>query len=126
VTTLLFVYGTLRSDFPRTHRLLGDARLVGRGTIAGTLYDLGRYPAVALAGAADARVVGEVHVLVDGDARLAALDRYEGGEYLRAELPVDLDDGRVVRAWAYVLAGPPPAGARIVPSGIYRRRDDDA
>jgi gamma-glutamylcyclotransferase (GGCT)/AIG2-like uncharacterized protein YtfP len=121
VTALLFVYGTLRRDFPRTHRLLGDARLVGLGTLAGTLYDLGRYPAVVRPGRAGARVAGEVYVL--DEAQLAALDRYEGDAYVRAEAHVPLDDGRSVTAWVYVLAGEPPAGARELPDGVYPRRD---
>ena len=124
MTALLFVYGTLRSDFPRTHALLGPARLVGRGTIAGTLYDLGPYPAVRRPGRPGARVAGEVWELADVTPRLAALDRYEGDEYVGEDADVALDDGRTCRAWVYVLAGPLSARARELPDGVYRRRAD--
>ncbi len=120
-STRLFVYGTLRSDHRRTHRRLHPARFVGRGSNAGTLWKLGAYPGVERPGRRGARVFGEVHALSgpDGASRLAALDRYEGRSFRRVRVVVQLDDGRRTTAWAYVLAGAPPRGAREAPSGAW-------
>ena len=116
VKPYLFVYGTLRRGHPETHRLLGDARFVAAGSISGRLYDLGRYPAVSKAKRTDGRVAGEVYELMgpDVDKRLARIDRYEGSEFRRSRVVVQLTDGRRHRAWAYVLAGAPPRGARPI------------
>lgn len=120
----LFVYGTLRQGHPRTHRLMGETRLVSRGSVAGTLYDLGKYPGLFKTSGRAGRVSGEVHELLDAEleGRLAELDRYEGREFRRARVAVRLRDGRRRWAWAYVLAGQPPRGAREIRGGVYPRR----
>jgi len=113
----LFVYGSLRRDVPRSmHRLIaGHTRYVGRATIPGRLYRIGRYPGwVATPGDAE-HVVGEVYKVIGNPAELIArLDDYEGcGEtgpgathFLREAHPVTLADGRTVDAWVYRYAGP--------------------
>ena len=125
VKSHLFVYGTLRRKDGQTHgRLLAQARFVAPGSISGTLYDLGRYPGVHRSRGRDGRVAGEVYELVgpDLDRRLAALDRYEGSEFRRTGVLVQMKDGRRQRAWAYVLADAPPRGAREIRSGVYTVR----
>ena len=119
----LFVYGTLRRDHQRTHRLLGDTRFVAAGSIAGRLYDLGKYPGVRKT-SRRGRVSGEVYELIgpEVDRRLASLDRYEGSEFRRSRVVVELSDGRRHPAWAYVLVDEPPKSAREVQTGVYHKR----
>jgi gamma-glutamylcyclotransferase (GGCT)/AIG2-like uncharacterized protein YtfP len=119
----LFVYGTLRKGDARAHRLLGAARFVSKGTVSGRLYDLGDYPGLRKTPRGGARVGGEVYELAgpDPERRLAILDRYEGAEFRRARVVVRLRDGRVHRAWAYVLANQPPKGTRPIPTGVYKK-----
>lgn len=120
----LFVYGTLRKGHAQTHRFLGDARFVAPGSMSGTLYDLGKYPGVRRTGGHEGRVAGEVYELVgtDMDRRLANIDRYEGPEFRRSRVIVQLNDGRRHRVWAYLLADGPPSDAREIPTGVYNRR----
>jgi gamma-glutamylcyclotransferase (GGCT)/AIG2-like uncharacterized protein YtfP len=106
----LFTYGTLRGGEGAAGEVLEGCRLVGRGTVRGTLYDLGEYPALVLAG--DHPVEGDIwwcpaDVLPD-------LDRYEG-----------VDDGLFRRVgarvgelacWVYV-AGPALA-PRLLPEAV--------
>jgi gamma-glutamylcyclotransferase (GGCT)/AIG2-like uncharacterized protein YtfP len=126
MTDLVFFYGTLMSGFERPGRARIDVKLspVGRGSIGAALFDLGIYPAAVPA--ADGKVWGEVHRMLDVDTVLAALDEIEGfrrGEpdaslYTRVETPVTLPDGRVVTAWAYFYNAPLGRAPRIE-SGDY-------
>src|SRR5262245_61422628 len=124
----LFVYGTLRqgSAHPMARFLAARARLLGMGTAAGRLHDLGDYPGMTEGRAGGERVRGEVHELADPQTALAELDRYEGcGEgdprpwlFERALADVALDGGGQVRAWCYYYRGP-LEGARQIVSGDY-------
>jgi gamma-glutamylcyclotransferase (GGCT)/AIG2-like uncharacterized protein YtfP len=120
----LFVYGTLRRDHQRTHRLLGETRLVAAGSIAGSLYDLGKYPGVSRTSRRGGRVSGEIYELIgpDVERRWANLDQYEGSEFQRSRVMVELKDGRRLRAWAYILVDEPPKRAREVRTGVYHKR----
>lgn len=122
---LIFFYGTLMRGFDRHGRTKVDELLrpVGRGSIAAALFDLGLYPGAIPA--ADSRVRGEVHELLDPDTVLAALDELEGTTtepatslYTREQAPVALDDGSIVRAWVYFYNGPIGRAPRIE-SGDY-------
>ncbi len=111
----LFVYGTLRSGGGAAGLLRG-CRLAGTGAVAGTLYDLGEYPALVLDGRGP--VDGEVW-RCPGDL-LDRLDEYEGvpgGLYLRTMVEVD-----GAECWTYV-AGPRLrsmlAPERRIPSGRW-------
>jgi gamma-glutamylcyclotransferase (GGCT)/AIG2-like uncharacterized protein YtfP len=125
-TDLVFFYGTLMSGFKRAGRARLDPMLEsrGRGWIAGSLFDLGIYPA-AVPGT-EGRVWGEVHRMTDTAAVLAALDEIEGYRpnepdqslYTRFETPVTLDDGTVANAWAYFYNAP-LGGAQQIASGDY-------
>jgi gamma-glutamylcyclotransferase (GGCT)/AIG2-like uncharacterized protein YtfP len=108
----LFTYGTLRSGGSASAALLGGCERVGEGTVRGTLYDVGKYPALLLGG--DGEVRGEVWRCPAG--RLADLDRYEGvagGLFRRAAVQVD---GRA--CWVYVAG--PRLGPRLVPEARVR------
>ena len=90
------------------------ARVVGRGTVRGTLYHLGEYPGLVESDG-DARVPGVILEL-DDDAALARLDRYEGvdeGLYVRRLVAVARDDGAVDEAWIYFYARPVAGRQRI-------------
>ena len=123
---LVFFYGTLMTPFNRTGRLRLDDHLafVGRGSIAGALFDLGIYPAAVPAD--DSRVRGEVYELTDPMPALRALDELEGyrpGEaetslYTRKRTHVVMDDGTDVLAWAYFYNAP-LGRAEKIESGDY-------
>ena len=126
MTDLVFFYGTLMSAFGSPGRAgLEDAlQAVGRGWISATLFDLGIYPAAIPAH--DARVWGEIYLMLDVEAVLTAIDEIEGfsaGEpaaslYTRAEIPVTFGDGQFVNAWAYFYNAPLGRAERIE-SGDY-------
>lgn len=123
---LVFFYGTLMRGFERPGRTRLDDQLqpIGRGSIPAALFDLGLYPAAIPA--TDSRVWGEVHEMVEPDKVLPALDEIEGYSvsepvtslYTREEIPVTLDDGRVVSAWVYFYNAPLGRAERIE-SGDY-------
>src|SRR5262245_19321166 len=85
VADLLFVYGTLRPAlWPVSVRpWLTRSSLVGSGSVAGWLYDLGPHPAAVLDPTAESRIVGEVLSLAEDQLR--ALDEYEGYDPDRPE-----------------------------------------
>jgi gamma-glutamylcyclotransferase (GGCT)/AIG2-like uncharacterized protein YtfP len=124
----LFVYGTLRagSVHPMAHFLAARARLLGAGSAAGRLYDLGAFPGMLEPVAEGEWVRGEVYEFAEPQVTLAALDRYEGcGEdtprpwlFERTLTAVALDGGGEVIAWVYYYRGPLEA-ARQVSSGDY-------
>jgi gamma-glutamylcyclotransferase (GGCT)/AIG2-like uncharacterized protein YtfP len=135
MTDLLFVYGTLMraaaaAGMGREMRARLDAEgtWCGPATVAGRLYDLGRYPGLVSSGdASDApRVHGEVYRLRDPAASFAWLDPYEGipagrlrgDEYERLVRTVVLAGGEQVAAWLYHWhAG--IASAVLVPDGRW-------
>jgi gamma-glutamylcyclotransferase (GGCT)/AIG2-like uncharacterized protein YtfP len=124
MSNLLFVYGTLRRRcrHPMARQLAQQARFVGEATVAGRLYDLGRYP--GLLEASTDRVHGDVYDLGDDPAALRDLDAYENDEsprpaYFERQLArVLLQDGRECEAWVYWFRGPVREEQRIA-SGRY-------
>jgi gamma-glutamylcyclotransferase (GGCT)/AIG2-like uncharacterized protein YtfP len=117
----IFVYGTLRSesDHPMARRLCAQARLVGRGSAPGRLYDCGWYPAAVFDESEKRRIVGDVFALKPGGKLLAELDAYESGDayYARVPLEVTLSNGGKVLAWAYGVKQAP--NTRLIPSGDF-------
>lgn len=111
----LFVYGTLRSGGGAAGLLRG-CRLVGTGVVAGTLYDLGAYPALVL----DGRGPVEGEVWGCPAEALDRLDEYEGvpdGLYLRVPVVVD-----GAECWTYAagpLLEPRLTPERRIPSGRW-------
>ena len=128
---LLFVYGTLLSGdkgptgVSQRARLARDATVLARGTVEGRLYDLGRYPGIVVPAPGEL-VHGEVLALETPERTLRWLDIYEGmvpgrhqhNEYERLRLPVTLEDGGRVEAWAYVYRGS-LTGARHIGDGRW-------
>ena len=114
------------TPFNRPGRRRIDDQLIysGRGTIAGALFDLGIYPAAVPA--ADGRVWGEVYEMIEPGSVLRVLDEIEGYRstepesslYTRLEVPVTLEDGEVIAAWAYFYNAPLGRAERIE-SGDY-------
>jgi gamma-glutamylcyclotransferase (GGCT)/AIG2-like uncharacterized protein YtfP len=102
---LLFVYGTLRSEFNnRFARMLREtATLVGRATLPGSIYRVSDYPGFRPEPAGV--VYGELYRLSQPTATLQALDDYEGSEYQR----VVVND-----VWVYQYKEPLPESSRIL------------
>ena len=105
MSDLLFVYGTLRSEFdnPYARRLRAEARLMGPATVAGSLFRISHYPGYRPDPPGE--VHGELYRLHDPARTLAALDDYEGEEYRRVAIPVSTGES----AWIYRFEGEPPA-----------------
>jgi gamma-glutamylcyclotransferase (GGCT)/AIG2-like uncharacterized protein YtfP len=105
VLNLLFVYGTLRSEFNNRYaRLLrSEAELVGRATVPGSIYRVTHYP--AFRPGPKGAVHGELYRLNDPETTLKALDEYEGPEFERV-----MANG----AWIYQFRSEPPENSRIV------------
>ena len=80
MTEFLFVYGTLRSEFPHplAKRLSTQAKFVGKGSTPGLLYDFGWYPGAKFDPHARTHVIGEVFSLKNAERLLAELDREFG------------------------------------------------
>lgn len=127
-SSLLFVYGTLRSGggHAMSQFLAARSRFVSPASAPGRLYDLGAFPGMVEAANTDERVRGEVCELKEPEATLAALDRYEGCGpenpqpwlYERVLAVVTLETGEQVPAWLYLYRGP-LGQARHMPSGDY-------
>jgi len=109
VLDFLFVYGTLRSEFenPHARRLRAEARPAGPATVLGSIFRIAHYPGYRPEPAGE--VDGELWQLNDPETTLAALDAWEGPEYVREQ--VRLTSGQT--AWIYRFATQPSEGARI-------------
>ena len=122
----VFFYGTLMAGFDRRQRAGIDAKLRyhGRGSIRGTLFDLGLYPAAVPA--AEGVVWGELYEMMEPDVVLTALDDIEGYRaddpdkslYTRTQAEVTLQDGKSQNAWVYFYNAPLGQAPRIT-SGDY-------
>jgi len=110
---LLFVYGTLRSEFDNEYaRLLrSEAEFAGKATVRGSIYRVKFFPAYREE--PDGEVHGEVYRLRDA-ATLAELDEYEGQDFERVKVETSRGE-----AWIYRYCGAPAAEARIA-SGDFR------
>jgi gamma-glutamylcyclotransferase (GGCT)/AIG2-like uncharacterized protein YtfP len=121
----LFVYGTLRpeSAYPMARRLQAQAKLLGRASARGILYDFGRYPGALFQPEHRDRILGHVLALRNAERLLKELDAYEGitdpaSGFRRLEIEVRLEKGGRIDAWAYGLSEP-PARARRIGSGDF-------
>jgi len=115
-TSYLFVYGTLRRDAGTEMSLFlgGSARFVGSARTTGRLYQLGSFPGLILSQDSRNFVIGEVHELGDPAVTWPVLDAYEGDEFERRIVPVRLDDGGKLDAWAYVYESDTSGKPRIL------------
>jgi gamma-glutamylcyclotransferase (GGCT)/AIG2-like uncharacterized protein YtfP len=105
---MLFVYGTLRSEFNNEYaRLLrSQAKLVGPATVPGSIYRVGHYPAYKPEPAGE--VHGELYRLTDPEITLKVLDEYEGEDFERVVV-----QGAQVQSWIYQYKKEPPKYCRI-------------
>jgi gamma-glutamylaminecyclotransferase len=112
----LFVYGTLMAGETHCVQMEG-ARLIGAAVTeaAYTLLDLGPYPGLVPGGST--AVAGELYQVAP--AALRRLDAFEEHPEVYRRAPVRLAEGG--RALAYLLVRP-PAGARVIAAGDWRRR----
>jgi len=127
-TEYLFAYGTLQPG--RTPEEVADLvrrfESVGKGTVGGTLYDLGSYPGAVLDDTSPHRISGTVFSLPASDDVLSRLDHYEGFDpqapkaslFIRRLHPVKLDGGVTLRCWIYEYNGALDR-ARIIESGEF-------
>jgi gamma-glutamylcyclotransferase (GGCT)/AIG2-like uncharacterized protein YtfP len=121
------VYGTLKRG-GESHGLLErlGASYVGKGSVAGELFDLGAFPGAVKSEAQPSRVLGEIYRLHRAPQALGALDEYEGVRpksvatrlYRREIAEVRLENGDRVSAWIYWLNHVFRRGRRIE-SGDY-------
>jgi len=126
VGDLVFFYGTLMAGFDRRRRAGIDNKLIyiGRGSIQGSLFDLGLYPAAVPAPEGD--VWGEVYEMAEPEMVLSALDDIEGYRhddpdrslYRRQQADVALPGGGHAPAWVYFYNAPLGRAPRIA-SGDY-------
>lgn len=122
----VFFYGTLMAGFDRRRRAGIDTKLTyrGRGSIRGSLFDLGIYPAAVPA--LEGVVWGEVYEMAEQEAVLAALDDIEGYRpedpdktlYARSKADATMPDGSIESAWVYFYNAPLGRAPRIA-SGDY-------
>jgi gamma-glutamylcyclotransferase (GGCT)/AIG2-like uncharacterized protein YtfP len=103
----LFVYGTLRRGsrikiarlFHTNSEFLGPARMQGR------LERSHPHRGIVRSNKPGEWITGEVFQLNDPSKLLPILDEYEGSDYERTSVPVQLESGRRLRAWMYLLKG---------------------
>nr|WP_277348901.1 gamma-glutamylcyclotransferase family protein [Sneathiella limimaris] len=107
----MFVYGTLRRDFPgpMIKEVRRYCQFVETGTVRGKLYDLGSYPGFVDVKKDAIDIVGDIMELKSPDA-LAVFDEYEEcgpsdpkpWPYVRKRLPVLGAGGKKRSAWVYL------------------------
>ncbi len=124
---LVFVYGTFLRGRANSGVLarLGAAFVASARTVEPrALVDLGPYPALVDADAADAPtptgpVFGELWEVAESS--LAPLDAFEGCPELfkRQSVSIERDDGAREDAFVYVFARHVPRRARVISSGRY-------
>lgn len=128
-THYLFVYGTLRKarDGSLHGHLRNRAEFLDTATLPGTLYEISGYPGAVLSTCKPASYIhGEVYCLLQADAVLHTLDRYEEcstdipqpHEYRRVQRTVTLSIGKSIPAWVY-LYNQAVSHRKILESGNY-------
>lgn len=128
----VFAYGTLHPG--RAPAEIADIvcrfGIVGKGTVPGTLYDLGAYPGAVLNERSQRRISGTVFRLPKGDDVLSRLDAYEEFDpgalerslFIRRLCSVQLSDGAILPCWIYQY-NRSAEDATIIESGTYAPRD---
>lgn len=135
----VFVYGTLlRGELRAGVVTASNPLCVLLAEVPGGLVDLNAFPAMVLpqpGRPARAWVEGEFVRFPDISRTLAELDAIEGaqpfgasgGLYRRTVADVGVGDGRLRRAWVYVMDGAVESGNSVIASGSWRehqcRRD---
>jgi gamma-glutamylcyclotransferase (GGCT)/AIG2-like uncharacterized protein YtfP len=104
-TAALFVYGTLRrgSKIEMARLLHANSEFLGPARMQGRLARSHPHRGVVRSKKAGEWISGEVFQLQDADKLLPLLDEYEGSEYERILVPLQLDSGRRLKGWIYLL-----------------------
>ncbi|NJM36115.1 MAG: gamma-glutamylcyclotransferase [Rhodomicrobium sp.] len=110
-------------------RLAEQSIFLGTGTIAGSLFSLGRYPGAVFPGRPGDKIHGEAVRLISPAASFPWLDEYEccrpvdpePKPYERVIAPVRLDSGGWFYAWVYFY-NLPVAEAKFLPEGRFLQR----
>jgi gamma-glutamylcyclotransferase (GGCT)/AIG2-like uncharacterized protein YtfP len=102
----LFVYGTLRRGFEnRFARLLRSrSRFLGTGRIRAKLHQFSGYTGAIQSDDPDQWIPGELYELKHPSI-LSILDRYEGREFHRKVVQVELCTEHTLEAWVYFYRG---------------------
>ena len=101
----LFVYGTLRrgSKIKIARLFHANSEFLGTGRMQGRLTRSRPHRGVIQSKNPGEWILGEVFQLNDPAKLLPILDEYEGPEYKRTSVPIQLDSGKRLRAWMYLL-----------------------
>jgi gamma-glutamylcyclotransferase (GGCT)/AIG2-like uncharacterized protein YtfP len=105
VPAYLFVYGTLRRGSKiRIARLFhAKSEFLGTGRMQVRLARSHPHRGVVQSKKPVEWIKGEVFRLNDAAKLLPILDEYEGQQYKRTSVPVQLDSGKRLRAWMYLV-----------------------
>ncbi len=127
----LFVYGTLRNAHGhKLYNILKDGfEFIGKGSITGILFDIGKYPGAVITRSAKTEIVGEVYRVKYNDtfdSALKVLDAYEGydgsdllgSEFIRKKKFVKLNNGKKILSWVYIY-NRPVGNKPIIKSGDF-------
>ena len=130
MSEFLFAYGTLQPGLApeQVADVVRELASVGKGSVPGTLYDLGSFPGAVLESSSSRRISGTVYRLPAGADILPRLDEYEeyypespkASQFIRRLCPVQLTDGRMMECWVYEYNGRRDR-APILESGAYIR-----
>jgi gamma-glutamylcyclotransferase (GGCT)/AIG2-like uncharacterized protein YtfP len=128
MSEFLFAYGTLQPGLApeQVADVVCELVNVGRGSVSGTLYDLGSFPGALLESNSPRRISGTVFRLPADTHILHKLDEYEeyypespnASQFIRRLFPVQLTDGRKLECWVYEYNGSCDL-APILESGAY-------
>ena len=72
----------------------------GNAIIKASLYDLGSYPGAVKENEVD-QLTGDVLSIINPEKVFTVLDEYEGSEYERKKVKLELSGGQLVQAWIY-------------------------
>lgn len=111
----LFVYGTLKYDFPN-HRFLGKSRFLGEAkTVEPYALYMFEHPLV-YARERVSLICGEVYKVSDQTlARIDALQSHPE-HYYREEVEIRLESGEHVAAWIYFF---PDKLGKLIKTGVF-------
>lgn len=118
---LVLVYGTLRRGQANDiNRLQPPPRFLGRSSVCGTMFHLGRYPGVVLGG--EGVVVGEVYEISQALERqldfIEEVYPQQTGEYVRREVRVSVA-GRERNCLVYEINPSRAVGKTLIASGDW-------
>jgi|SRR5215203_2552678 len=101
-TEYLFAYGTLRKEFVFNWKseIANGLLYTGNAIIKASLYDLGSYPGAVKENEVD-QLTGDVFSIINPEKVFTVLDEYEGSEYERKKVKLELSGGQLVQAWIY-------------------------